>query len=348
MQVLFQLADAQPRLPAVLTIGFFDGVHRGHQRLVRRAADLAAQERARAVLVTFWPHPLAVLRPAEPVHLLTTLEEKLELLGALGGLDTTVVMPFTPELARLSPEEYLQALREHFALRGMVEGPDFTFGRERTGNVGWLRRVGAAEGFAVETLQVEAGGERISSSRIRDHIVAGQVEEAAALLGRRYTLAGTVVRGDQRGRLLGFPTANLRVDPVKLIPGNGVYAVRVRLPSADATSEEGTSEEGTSEEGTSEEGTSGAAAVANIGVRPTFGEGSPPVVEVHLLDRAIDLYEQRLVVQFVSRLREERRFPGVEALKAQIAADAQRARALLAARPTPAVDGAGGERSQPL
>ena len=338
MQVLFQLDDVRPRLPAVLTIGFFDGVHRGHQHLVRHTADRAAQEGARAVLVTFWPHPLAVLRPAEPVQLLTTLEEKLELLGALGGLDTTVVMPFTPELARLSPEEYLQALQEHFALRGMVEGPDFTFGRERTGNVGWLRRVGAAEGFAVETLQVEAGGERISSSRIRDHIVAGQVEEAAALLGRRYTLAGTVVRGDQRGRLLGFPTANLRVDPVKLIPGNGVYAVRVRLPSADATSEEGTSEEGTS----------GAAAVANIGVRPTFGEGSPPVVEVHLLDRAIDLYEQRLVVQFVSRLREERRFPGVEALKAQIAADAQRARALLAARPTPAVDGAGGERSQPL
>ncbi len=333
MQVLFQLAEVRPRLPTVLTIGFFDGVHRGHQRLVRRAADRAAQERARAVLVTFWPHPLAVLRPAEPVHLLTTLEEKLELLGALGGLDTAVVMPFTPELARLSPEEYLQALREHFALRGMVEGPDFAFGRDRAGNVAWLRRAGAAEGFAVETLQVEAGGKRISSSRIRDHIVAGQVEEAAALLGRRYTLAGTVVRGDQRGRLLGFPTANLRVDPVKLIPGNGVYAVRVRLPGADATSEEGAS---------------GAAAVANIGVRPTFGEGSPPVVEVHLLDRTIDLYEQRLVVQFVSRLREERRFPGVEALKAQIAADAQRARALLAARPTPAVDGAGGERSQPL
>jgi riboflavin kinase/FMN adenylyltransferase len=338
MQVLFQLDDVRSRLPAVLTIGFFDGVHRGHQRLVRRTAEFAAQERARAALVTFWPHPLTVLRPAEPVRLLTTLEEKLELLGALGGLDTTVVMPFTPELARLSPEGSLQALREHFELRGMVEGPGFAFGRDRAGNVAWLRHQGADEGFAVETLQMEAGGERISSSRIRDQIVAGQVEEAAALLGRRYTLAGTVVRGDQRGRLLGFPTANLRVDPVKLIPGNGVYAVRVRLPSEGGASEGGASEAGTSE----------AAAVANIGVRPTFGEGSPPVVEVHLLDSEIDLYEQRLVVQFVSRLREERRFPGVEALKAQIALDAERARALLAASATSAVNDAGGERSQPL
>jgi riboflavin kinase/FMN adenylyltransferase len=317
MQVLFQLTEVGPRRPAVLAIGFFDGVHRGQMRLACRAVELARQEDAHAVLVTFWPHPLAVLRPAEPVQLLTTLEEKIEQLHLIAGLETTVVMPFTPELARLSPEGYLEALRERFELRALVEGPDFAFGRERTGNVAWLRRTGAAEGFAVETIQVEEGGARISSSRIRGLVRDGLVEEAAALLGRPYTLTGAVVRGDQRGRLLGFPTANLRLDPVKLIPGNGVYAVRVRLPGADDT----------------------ATGAANIGVRPTFGEGSPPVVEVHLLDREIDLYGQQLSVQFAARIREERRFPGVDALKAQIAADAAQARVLLAA---------GGERSQPL
>jgi riboflavin kinase/FMN adenylyltransferase len=328
MQVLHQLADVPSRLPAVLTIGFFDGVHRGHQRLARRAAERAAEQQARAVLVTFWPQPLAVLRPAEPIQqLLTTLDEKLELLRDLEALDITVVTTFTPELARLSPEEYLDALCDRFELRGLVEGPDFAFGHNRAGDVAWLRRAGADRGFTVETLQVDAGGERISSTRIRGLVAAGRVAEVPDLLGRRYSLAGMVVRGDQRGRLLGFPTANLRLDPVKLIPGRGVYAVRAHVPDA---------------------GGAAFAGVANIGVRPTFGEGSPPMVEVHLLDREIDLYDQQLVVEFVARLREERRFPGVDALKAQITADAAQARTLLVMPPVAAAEGADGERSQPL
>lgn len=310
MQILSRLTDVTAGTPAVLTIGFFDGVHRGHQQLVHRTHQLARQEGARAVLVTLWPHPLAVLRPEEPMALLTTLEEKLQRLAALGELDLAVVMPFTPELARVSPEEYLVMLRDRFHLRGLVEGTDFRFGHERAGDVAWLRRAGEAGGFTVETLDMDAGGERISSSRIRRLVAAGAVDEVTALLGRPYALAGAVVEGERRGRQLGFPTANLRLDPIKLLPGNGVYAVRAGLPSDAVVARPG---------------------VANVGVRPTFGEDSPRLVEVHLLDAEVTLYGQQLEVEFVARLREERRFSGLEGLKAQIAADADRARALLAA-----------------
>jgi riboflavin kinase/FMN adenylyltransferase len=308
MHVFSQLSDISRREPAVLTIGFFDGVHRGHQRLVQRTVELARQAGARAVLITFWPHPLTVLRPEQPVQLLTTLEERLALLQALGGLDAAIVMAFTPELARLSPEEYLGALRDRFALRALVEGPDFAFGRDRLGNVEWLRRASATGGFAVETLAVEADGQRISSTRIRGLIAAGAVEVAAQLLGRPYMLDGTVITGDRRGRTLGFPTANLCLDARKLVPAHGVYAVRVGLPGDESALRPG---------------------VANIGVRPTFGEGNTPLVEVHLLDTQADLYGQRMTTAFIARLREERRFPGLDALKAQIAADANHARELL-------------------
>jgi riboflavin kinase/FMN adenylyltransferase len=310
MQVVSQLADVTPRTPAVLTIGFFDGVHRGHQQLAHRTRELARQAGARAGLITFWPHPLAVLHPEQPLPLLMTLEEKMEQLAALGDLDLAVVMPFTPELARLSPEEYLALLGSRFDLRGLVEGSDFRFGHERVGDVTWLRRAGEAGGFAVESLAVDAGGERISSTRIRGLVDEGAVEEAAALLGRSYAVAGAVVEGDRRGRQLGFPTANLQLDPIKLVPANGVYAVRVALPGEARAQRPG---------------------VANVGVRPTFQTGSARLVEVHLLGADLALYGQRLVVEFVARLRDERRFPGPEALKAQIAADAERARALLAA-----------------
>jgi riboflavin kinase/FMN adenylyltransferase len=308
MRIVSQLADVAVREPVVLTIGAFDGVHRGHQALVRRATERAAQEGARAALVTFWPHPLAVLRPEEAPKLLTTRDEKMERLRALGGLDVVLEMPFTPQLAQLTPEAFLAALRDRLEIRGVVEGPNFAFGRDRAGDVAWLRRAGEAAGFAVETLEVEAGGQRVGSGRIRALVAAGQVEDATELLGHSYIVAGTVIEGDKRGRLLGFPTANLRVDPVKLLPANGVYAVRARLPGEERTLRMG---------------------VANVGVRPTFGEGSPPLVEVHLLDESPDLYGQWLEAEFVARLREERRFSGVDALRAQIHADAERARTLL-------------------
>jgi len=169
--------------------------------------DFASQEGARAVLVTFWPHPRNILRPEEPIHLLTTREEKLELLAGLGCLDTVLVMPFTSELAQLTPQAYLEVLNKYFKLQGLIEGEDFTFGYNRTGTMTWLRCAGKEAGFAVRTTSVVENGNRISSTRIREYIASGRVEEAAELLGRPYTLAGTVIHGDRLGRQLGYPTA---------------------------------------------------------------------------------------------------------------------------------------------
>lgn len=321
MRVEYLLGARAPLGPSVLSIGVFDGVHRGHQRLIARTAELAARERARAVAVTFWPHPAAILRPDEAPPLLTTLDEKLALMAGLGALDTVVVMPFTPELSEYTPEAFLDLVAGFCEPRALVEGERFTLGHDRAGTVAYLGELGARRGFRVESEDVrDAAGERVSSSRIRALLREGRVDEAAALLGRLYTLGGEVVRGDQRGRLLGFPTANLRPDAGKALPANGVYAARARLPG---------------------EGAAQHAAVCNIGVRPTFGGEPRLLVEAHLLDAEIDLYGLPLALEFVARLREERRFEGIEALKAQIGADAARARALLAA--DEAVAGRGGD-----
>src|SRR6266702_3755222 len=220
MQIISQLTDVLPPEPAVLTIGFFDGVHRGHQQVIRHVIDRASQQKAEAVLVTFWPHPQHVLSPEKPKPLLTTLQEKLSLLAALGGLDTVVVMPFTAQLAQLTPWEFLELLRTHFQLRALVVGADFTFGRNRAGDIAWLQQVGKELDFTVETLTLVAGEHRISSTRIRELITAGRIEEAGDLLGRPYTLVGTVVQGKGLGRELDFPTANLLLDPVKLLPAD--------------------------------------------------------------------------------------------------------------------------------
>lgn len=295
--------------PAVLTIGFFDGVHLGHQRLIERAGVLAAERGAAAVAVTFWPHPSAILRPQAAPPLLTTLAEKLRLLGELGRLDAAVVLPFDEERSRQSPEAFLDTLATFCRPVALVEGPDFAMGHKRAGDLAFLRAAGERRGFTVETYEERVDGERVSSTRARSLLRAGEAEAATRLLGRPYSLVGEVVEGDRRGRLLGFPTANLRLDARKLLPANGVYAVRVRLPGeAHATHP----------------------AVCNIGVRPTFGGEARLIVEVHLLDAAMDLYGLELAVEVVARLRDERRFAGVDELKAQIGADAERARALLA------------------
>lgn len=302
---------AEPIGPAVATIGFFDGVHRGHERLLVRAAELARAGSMHAVAVTFWPRPEAVLRPDDLLTpLLTTLDEKLAIFDRLGLLDAVLVVPFTPALADLSPAAFLDALDAYIGARVLVEGTDFALGRHRAGDVEALRRLGAERGFEVETLDVrDDAGERISSTRIRQFVRAGDIAGAAALLGRRYVLAGEVVEGDRRGRLLGFPTANLTVDPLKVLPANGVYAVRARLPG---------------------EGAAEHPAVCNIGVRPTFGGEPRLLVEVHLLDATIDLYGLPLAVELVARLRDERRFNGMDELKAQIGRDVEAARRLLA------------------
>lgn len=298
--------------PSALTIGTFDGVHLGHRGVIERTAELARQRRLHAVAVTFWPHPLEVVRPEAPVELLATLDERLDLFARTDLLDTVIVMPFTQALADVDPEAFLDILATFCEPRVLVEGADFALGKGRAGDIAFLRAAGERRGFAVETLEVRHDSERVSSTRIRSLVRDGNIDGATALLGHPYSIYGEVVDGDHRGRMLGFPTANLRIDARKVLPGNGVYAVRVRLPGERQAIHP---------------------AVANIGVRPTFGGEPRLLVEVHLLDATLDLYGQRLDVECVRRLRDERRFNGVAELIAQISTDTQQARDILAAHP---------------
>lgn len=305
MQVIRDLATLTPDTPVALTVGVFDGIHQGHQHLIRQTARAAAAVGGKAGMITFWPHPLEVLHPERPVRYLTMLEEKLELLARLGTLDLVVVLPFTPALARTSAGDFIDLLSNHLALRVLVEGADFVFGHNREGNMAFLSAYGQTHGFEVQTIDLQvADQQRISSTSIRALLADGQVEAAMTLLGRPYSARGLVMQGDQRGRLLGFPTANLEIHPQKILPADGVYAVRVRV---DDMMYDG---------------------AANIGVRPTV-DGTRHLTEVHVLDMQRDLYGKHLEISFIARLRGERRFAGLDALQAQIAADVQQARAAL-------------------
>ena len=306
MQVIRDLAALTPDAPYALTAGVFDGIHRGHQHLIQQTAQAAAALGGKAGMITFWPHPLEVLHPEQQVRYLTMLEEKLDLLAGLGNLDVVVVMPFAPGLAMTSAGDFIDLLMQHLALRVLVEGADFVFGHNREGNMSFLTAYGQTHGFAVQTVDLQRDAHhRISSTHIRTVLAEGQVETAEILLGRPCSARGLVVKGDQRGRLLGFPTANLAIDEQKILPADGVYAVRAQVEDRFYPG------------------------VTNIGVRPTV-DGTKHLTEVHLLDAQQDLYGKELEVRFIARLREERRFDSVDALKAQIAADVQQARMALA------------------
>ncbi|ACY14974.1 bifunctional riboflavin kinase/FAD synthetase [Haliangium ochraceum] len=305
----------RPLVAPVVALGNFDGVHLGHQRLLSRAVELARAGDSDAVAFTFDPHPAAVLAPSKAPPLLTTRARKLELF-AEAGLSACVVEPFTAELAALAPEAFLQSiLVDIFGARHIVVGYDFTYGRARAGTTETLRAFGAARGIGVDVIApVEAGGEAISSTRVRALVEAGRVSDAGALLGRSFDVEGAVVRGEGRGRTIGIPTANIEVGGALLPPG-GVYAVRADLlgaPLADDAPRR-----------------AGWAGVANLGTKPTFGDGGEQTLEVHLLDRSDDLYGKTLRLHFVERLRAEQRFDGVDALVRQIHTDIARARELL-------------------
>jgi riboflavin kinase/FMN adenylyltransferase len=291
----------------VIAPGNHDGVHLGHQALVQTARAHASRHGLRAVALTFDPHPSALLAPERAPTPLTTVARRIELLLAAGA-DQVVVQSFTHEFAALDPEAFLQTLLDRHA-RALVVGPDFRFGRGRAGDVAMLQQFGARHGLAVIVEPpVLVGGERVSSSAVREAIASGDVEHATAMLGHVPELTGEVVMGDQRGRTLGFPTANLASEPV-LHPADGVYAVVARmLDRAPGPYLRG---------------------VANLGVRPTAAAGRS--VEVHLLDWSGDMYGARLRLGFVKRIRPERKFPGLDALRAQIAVDCEAARATLAA-----------------
>jgi riboflavin kinase/FMN adenylyltransferase len=292
--------------PRAVTIGVFDGLHQGHRHVIdllrRRAAELGALECA---VVTFDPHPLTVIAPDHAPLLLTGIAHRLELL-AEAGLDLAAVLPFDEGLRRLTAAAFAATvLRDALHARLVVVGEDFRFGRQRTGNVASLAELGDAHGFAAEVVPLVGGQAPMSSTRVRAMVAAGDLAGAAAALGRPHEVRGPVVRGDGRGRTLGFPTANVAVPAELALPPSGVYAVRAGRRGGPL-----------------------GPAVANLGTRPTFG-GGEQAVEVHLLDPPGDLYGETLRVAFAARLRDERRFDGSAALAAQIAADVAAARGAL-------------------
>ena len=289
--------------PVVATIGAFDGIHGGHQELLRQVVARAATLGTSSLAVTFDPHPDLVLYPDRHLTELSDREQKLQIMRAL-GIDDVLVFEFTREFSMLRPEEFIGRLQAHRPLRELWVGSDFALGRGRSGTISALAEIGAAEEFALHVLPpVKIGHEVISSTSIRTFLAQGDVERANTLLGRRYALSGTVVPGAGRGRTIDVPTANLSIPATLTIPGDGVYAALVPVDGARR------------------------AAVVNIGGRPTFGEAERQI-EVHILDFGGDLYGRRLTVEFVARLREVRRFGSVDELRSQIARDIDAARAL--------------------
>jgi riboflavin kinase/FMN adenylyltransferase len=301
--------------PIAITIGNFDGIHKGHLRLMQELRSMAQTVHAKPVLVTFDPHTLLVVRPDINLQCLTTLDEKLALTALYGHIPDNIVISFTSQVTKMSANDFLESLRERFRVRGMVVGVDFSLGHNRMGNITFLQEYGQEHAIEVLPIQLEAAEQaRISSTRIRTLVSDGQIDEANALLGHPVIASSIVVKGDQRGRLLGFPTANLLPEPHKLLPADGVYAARVYLENVLQRDERHDNRVYNS--------------VVNIGVRPTFG-GQKRIVEAHLLDVDLDLYDQRITIDFITRLRDEQRFAGINALKTQIAYDVQQARQIL-------------------
>ncbi len=305
----------------VVTVGSFDGVHRGHQLVLARIAAAAAASRLSGVLVTFEPHPLEVVNPAAAPPLLTLWPEKLEVL-AESGIDYAAVVPFTRALARYSAAQFVdEVLRRRFHVRHLVIGYDHGFGRRREGDVEVLRALGERRGFAVDVVEpvCDSTGHPISSTMIRRAVAGGDLRRATDGLGRPYSVTARVIPGVARGRTLGFPTINLGPPPPrKLLPPQGVYAVRVQTPGGPC------------------------GGMMNMGPRPTFGDQTT-ALEVHLFDVDADLYAQLVRVEFIARLRETRRFDSAAALADQLAIDARQAR-----RELTALDAATNMKGSPL
>ena len=294
-----------PALPrsAVVTLGTFDGVHRGHLAVIEQAISAAKHEARTTTVLTFDPHPLRVARPEAAPQLLTTTPEKVALLRATGA-DRVDVIPFTAYLARFTPRRFVEdVLIAHYGLAHLVVGHDHGFGKDRSGDVETLRRIGSELGFSVTSVPaLHVDDAPVSSTRIRNLLTNGEVGAAADLLGRPYALEGPVVRGEQRGRVLGFPTANVAVDADKLLPLEGIYVVRVDV--GESTQLQG---------------------VMHLGPRPTFF-GFSPSAEVFLLDFEGNLYDRDLRVHFLHRIRGIARFDSAEALQEAIRSDIEIAR----------------------
>ena len=297
--------DPPPRWPnPVLALGNFDGLHRGHAKIIDRVRRRAGERGGTPAAMTFDPHPPRVVRPDKAPPLLMTTEQRLEALGR-AGMQGVAVVRFTPEMSQWDPEMFVRiVLVEWLRVAEVWVGANFLFGHDRAGTFTVLRALGARFGFRAEKIDaVRYKDFVVSSTRIRRLVGEGRVDEAGALLGHHYFIDGSVVHGDARGRELGFPTANLATAN-ELLPPNGVYATTASVDGIEHPS------------------------VTNIGTRPTFDQGTGVHVEAHLLDGSRDLYGARVRLSFVQRLRDERAFPDVDALRAQIDADCRAARRL--------------------
>ena len=291
---------------AWVTIGSFDGVHLGHQAIIRRLVEGAHAAGLPAVAITFFPHPSKVLRGNGSPFYLTTPEERAELLSGL-GVDVAITLKFDKELASHSADEFMGMLASHLKLRHLLVGHDFALGKGREGNYARLEELGKKYEYEIEAFSaLTVNGDLVSSSRIRELIGQGNMPLAASYLGRWYAVEGTVVKGDGRGRTIGVPTANLDVWHERLLPANGIYATFARVNGVNYPS------------------------ATNVGVRPTFENQSPqPLIEAHLLDFQQDLYGMNLRVEFVRFLRPEERYSSIQALVDQMQLDIQQARDLL-------------------
>lgn len=295
------LSEVDHKQPTCVAIGSFDGVHRGHQALLRRMVSRAHEEGMRAAALTFFPHPRRVLHTLPPRFYLTTLDDRVRLL-AEQGVDLIITHPFDDEVRHIRAADFVDQLLSTLDMKELWGG-NFALGYQREGDVPFLRQQGELKGFTVETLvePVLYDGEIISSRRVRAALEAGEMGEVTACLGRYFCVRGPVVKGDQRGRTIGFPTANVAVWDELLLPTNGVYATYIWIGEARHL------------------------AATNVGVRPTV-DGMKLTVEAHILDFDADIYGEDVRLEFVRRVRPEMKFAGLEALKAQIAADVEEVR----------------------
>lgn len=299
--------------PLVLTIGVFDGVHLGHQALIRGAVTAARERGLQAAVMSFNPHPDSVIFPNRPMLYLNDLADKAAYIGETGA-DLLIIQPFTPEFSRTPAEDFITRLTQLADIKEIHVGEDFAFGYKARGNVTFLREIGPKLGFEVKSLApLEVDGEVVKSSRIRNLILEGAVDGAARLLGRAHSLKGEVIHGNERGRLIGFPTANLAVPDLFAVPGNGVYATMTTFLDDQGQPKENPRP-----------------SVTNIGTRPTFDNGVRSV-ETFVLDWSGDLYGQTIRVEFIQHLREERKFAGIDAIRAQLAQDVENGREALKA-----------------
>ena len=301
MKIFHGTENANILKPTVLTLGVFDGLHLGHQRIMQTVVERARDVRAVATAITFDPHPRAVLHPESAPPLLQTLDQRLANFEIL-GIQQAIVVPFDHEFADTPAEEFLSDIvRDRLHAREVYLGRGFAFGRGRTGNIDLLRKMSAQLGFfADEVDEVQLRGQRISSSAIRKHLAAGRVNLVRRMLGRPYGVEGVIIRGNRRGHTIGFPTANLKPHN-RVVPKYGVYATATLIDGTWRRS------------------------ITNIGVRPTFETEAEPSIESYIFDFEGDLYGDVLRVRFLHRIRDERKFSGIDELKAQIQLDSARA-----------------------